>query len=306
MVVVVDFCLSAATNKDFDFLYQLKKIAYKEYIEQTWGWDEEFQIKFHKENFSTENTKIIEVGTKQIGTVDVKESTSNIFISGLYLLQEYQSKGIGTKIIKDLIEEAEAKKKRLELEVLKVNSRAKKLYESLGFILEDRDKNKYFMYRNLPMTNEQIEIINYDQQYNEAFAALNRAWLQKYFVVEPIDEEIFANPEEYIINNGGYIFFAKMDDKLAGTFALMKTEETIFELSKMAVAEEFQGKKIGNKMLDFCLEKAKRLNADKIILYSNTALRPAIHLYKKFGFKEVPLGNVEYKRADIKMEIDLK
>ena len=147
MVVVVDFCLSAATNEDFDFLYQLKKIAYKEYIEQTWGWDEEFQVKFHKENFSTENTKIIEVGHKQIGTVDVKESTLNIFISGLYLLQEYQSKGIGTKIIKDLIEEAEAKKKRLELEVLKVNSRAKKLYESLGFILEDRDKNKYFMYR---------------------------------------------------------------------------------------------------------------------------------------------------------------
>lgn len=306
MVVVVDFYLSKATDEDFDFVYQLKKIAYKEYIEQTWGWDEKFQIKFHKENFSTENTKIIGVGDKQIGTVDVKEGTSNIFISGLYLLPEYQSKGIGTKIIKELIEEAEAKKKRLEMEVLKVNSRAKKLYESLGFILEDGDKNKYFMYRDLPMTNEQIDIINYDQQYTEAFAALNRAWLQKYFVVEPIDEEIFANPKEYIVNNGGYIFFAKMDDKIVGTFALMKTEEVIFELSKMAVAEEFQGKKIGNKMLEFCLEKAKRLNAHKIILYSNTSLQPAIHLYKKFGFKEVPLGNVEYKRADIKMEIDLK
>ncbi|MCW3105996.1 MAG: family acetyltransferase [Segetibacter sp.] len=156
------------------------------------------------------------------------------------------------------------------------------------------------------MNKEQINIISYNAQYVKDFAALNKAWLQKYFVVEPIDEEIFANPEEYIINNGGYIFFAKMDDKIAGTFALMKTEEGIFELSKMAVAEAFQGKKIGNKMLEYCLEKAKELNADKIILYSNTTLKPAIHLYEKFGFKEVPLGNVDYKRANIKMEIDIK
>lgn len=156
------------------------------------------------------------------------------------------------------------------------------------------------------MNKEQIEIISYDEQYAQDFAALNKAWLQKYFVVEPIDEEIFANPKEYIIHNGGYIFFAKKANKIAGTFALMNAGKGVFELSKMAVDEEFQGKKIGNRMLSFCLEKAKELNAEKVILYSNTALKPAIHLYKKFGFKEVPLGNVEYKRADIKMEIDLK
>jgi ribosomal protein S18 acetylase RimI-like enzyme len=156
------------------------------------------------------------------------------------------------------------------------------------------------------MNNEQINIIDYDQQYNADFAALNRAWLEKYFVVEPVDEKIFANPKEYIIDKGGYIFFAKLDSKIVGTFAMMKMAEGVFELSKMAVAEEFQGRKIGNKILEACLEKAKHLKADKVILYSNTSLQPAIHLYKKFGFKEVPLGTVEYKRADIKMEIDLK
>jgi N-acetylglutamate synthase-like GNAT family acetyltransferase len=156
------------------------------------------------------------------------------------------------------------------------------------------------------MNKEPIEIIDYEEQYNKDFAALNRAWLQKYFVVEPIDEKIFANPKEYIIENGGYIFFAKMKGKIAGTFALMKDEEGVFELSKMGVSEEFQGKKIGNKMIEFSLAKAKQLGAKKVILYSNRRLKPAIHLYGKFGFKEVPLGNVEYKRADIKMEIDLK
>ncbi|MGI8636394.1 MAG: GNAT family N-acetyltransferase [Segetibacter sp.] len=151
-----------------------------------------------------------------------------------------------------------------------------------------------------------MEIIDFDNSLVTDFRALNKAWLQKYFTVEPIDEAIFANPEKYIIDKGGYIFFVKIDDAIAGTFALMKIEEGVFELSKMAVAEAFQGKKIGNKMMEFCMKKAKELNADKVILYSNTRLKPAIHLYRKHGFKEVPLGTVEYKRANIKMEIDIK
>ncbi|HEX8459935.1 MAG TPA: GNAT family N-acetyltransferase [Segetibacter sp.] len=151
----------------------------------------------------------------------------------------------------------------------------------------------------------QIQLINYNTQYNQAFAALNKAWLQKYFTVEPIDEKIFANPQEYIINNGGEIFFAKAGNEIAGTFALIKEQPRVFELSKMAVDEKFQGKGIGSKMIAFSLERAKELGANKVILYSNTALKSAIHLYKKIGFREVPLGDVEYKRANIKMEIDI-
>ena len=74
----------------------------------------------------------------------------------------------------------------------------------------------------------------------------------------------------------------------------------------MAVREEFQGKKIGNKLVEHCLEVAKELVAQKVILYSNTKLENAIHLYTKYGFIEVPLDEVEYKRANIKMEIDIK
>jgi N-acetylglutamate synthase-like GNAT family acetyltransferase len=156
------------------------------------------------------------------------------------------------------------------------------------------------------MENEQLHIIDYDEQYDSIFAALNAAWLEKYFVVELIDQEIFADPKKFIIDKGGHIFLGKQGNKIVGTFALMKVEKGIFELSKMAVGEEFQGRKIGHQLLDFCLHKAKQLNAVKIILYSNTALKSAIHLYEKFGFKEVPLGTVEYKRANIKMEIDIK
>ncbi|HEV2830755.1 MAG TPA: GNAT family N-acetyltransferase [Hanamia sp.] len=151
----------------------------------------------------------------------------------------------------------------------------------------------------------EIKIIEFSDEYAKFFTSLNIAWLEKYFVVEPMDHEMLSEPKKFIIDKGGYIFFAKVDDEIAGTFALIKVKDGIYELSKMAVEEHFIGKKIGNRMLEFCLDEAKKLKADKIILYSNTKLQPAIHLYKKFGFKEVALDHSEYERANIKMEIDI-
>lgn len=148
-----------------------------------------------------------------------------------------------------------------------------------------------------------IEILPYTEENQKYFTSLNVLWVEKYFVMEPHDVEVLYNPKEQIIDKGGFIYFAKADDAIAGTFALIPVEHGVYELSKMTVDEAFRGKKIANKMLEFCLKEAKRLNMSKIILYSNTILQPAIHLYKKYGFQEIPLGNSEYKRSDIKMEI---
>lgn len=147
-----------------------------------------------------------------------------------------------------------------------------------------------------------VEIIEFRDELAQRFKELNVAWLKKYFYVEPIDEEMLSNPKSYFIDKGGHIFFATINGEVAGTFALMKQADGSYELSKMAVDEQFQGNKLGNHMLAFCLEKAAALGAKKVILYSNTLLGPAIHLYKKYGFVEVPLGDVDYERANIKME----
>lgn len=151
-----------------------------------------------------------------------------------------------------------------------------------------------------------ITIIPFTESLAADFAALNKAWLTKYFEVEPLDEKMLGNPVKYYINEGGFIYFALLDGKIAGTIALLKVTDTVFELSKMAVDEQFQGKKIGNAMIAHCLQEGTRLHLEKIILYSNTSLGPAIHLYKKFGFKEIVGFKSEYKRADIKMELALK
>jgi len=151
-----------------------------------------------------------------------------------------------------------------------------------------------------------IEIIPFDPRYSADFKNLNLDWLNKYFRVEPHDDEVLGDPEKYIIKPGGTIFFAKEGKKILGTVALMKIEDNVFELTKMAVTPEEQGKKIGQKLMEHTLEFAKKQAWKSLILYSNRKLENAIYIYKKYGFEEIPLeNNNPYGRGDIKMKLEL-
>jgi ribosomal protein S18 acetylase RimI-like enzyme len=74
----------------------------------------------------------------------------------------------------------------------------------------------------------------------------------------------------------------------------------------MAVTEKCQGMGIGKILLTHCINAAVEMNLEKLILYSNRSLKPAIELYLKYGFKETILDPGHYERADIKMELNLK
>tara|TARA_R100000322_G_scaffold136954_2_gene92769 strand:+ start:1259 stop:1714 length:456 start_codon:yes stop_codon:yes gene_type:complete len=146
-------------------------------------------------------------------------------------------------------------------------------------------------------------IIDYNPKYAQDFKALNIEWLETFFYVEDYDNEVLSNPDKYILDKGGKIFFSLHKNKVAGTVALMKVTDTVFELTKMAVNTNLRGLKIGQKLMTHCLNEAKVMGLEKVILYSNTKLENAIYIYRKFGFKEVPLEEgVAYERANIKME----
>jgi ribosomal protein S18 acetylase RimI-like enzyme len=81
--------------------------------------------------------------------------------------------------------------------------------------------------------------------------------------------------------------------------------EGIFELTKMAVSTNHRGYKIGQKLMQHCIDFAKSSRFIGLMLYSNTKLENAIYIYKKYGFVEVPLEpNSPYVRSDIKMELN--
>ena len=153
-----------------------------------------------------------------------------------------------------------------------------------------------------------FEIIPFDNRYAINFYELNIEWLKTSFYVEPFDEEVLSNPGTYIINKGGHIFFAKSDETILATVALMPTNDPlIFELTKMAVSPNQRGQKIGQHLLQHCIEFAKENSFKSIMLYSATKLENAIYIYRKFGFKELELEtDCPYKRSDIKMELQIK
>lgn len=147
-----------------------------------------------------------------------------------------------------------------------------------------------------------VEIIPFSSDLKDHIKTLNIAWLEKYFRVEEKDKITLSNPQEEIIDKGGMIFYARYNTEIIGTASLLKLNDSTFELSKMAVSDSAQGLGVGNKLLEHCINVAKENNIETLFLYSNTILLPAIHLYKKFGFVEIPLESGIYERADIKME----
>jgi ribosomal protein S18 acetylase RimI-like enzyme len=152
------------------------------------------------------------------------------------------------------------------------------------------------------LDTNQVKIIPFSIELKEPIKTLNLEWLHKYFKVEPKDEKVLSDPQGEIIDKGGMIFYAQYNTKIVGTVSLLKIDDTTFELSKMAVSDGNQGLGIGKKLMVHCLNHAKEKGIQKLILYSNRILLPAIQLYESFGFVEIPVESGVYERADIKME----
>jgi len=153
---------------------------------------------------------------------------------------------------------------------------------------------------------DDIRFRKYTPEDAISFKALNIEWLEMYFEVEPIDQRVLSNPETEILEPGGFIIMVEKDNKVIGTFAFIKKDYKLYEFSKMAIDPEYRGRGYGNLMMQFSINFAEKHHWKKIILYSSTILKNSIHLYRKYGFIEVPLEeNCSYSRGNIKMELDL-
>jgi len=148
-----------------------------------------------------------------------------------------------------------------------------------------------------------VEIIHFNDEHAERFYQLNRAWLEKYFYVEDIDHEVLSQPRERIIDPGGFILMARIDDKIIGTAALIVSSDGQLELSKMAVDSDYQGLGIGEKLAVAAIQQYQATDFKGLFLESNRQLTPALNLYDKLGFieQEHPKGDSHYSRADIYM-----
>jgi ribosomal protein S18 acetylase RimI-like enzyme len=148
-------------------------------------------------------------------------------------------------------------------------------------------------------------IVKWKDEYKEDFINLSIEWLEKYVRVEPADEEILYHPYESILNDGGMIFFAQQDGVNIGTVSMINMGGGAYELAKLAVTESFKGQHISDLLMETALAYAKEKDAKKVILFTNSNLIPAIGLYHKYGFVDIPVTDNEYEEADMKMELSL-
>ena len=158
----------------------------------------------------------------------------------------------------------------------------------------------------MEQNDKEMKVIRYTPENQKHFERLNKAWLNKFFEVEPLDKTLLSQPEEFILRKGGYIFFVEHEGQIIGTVALIFIKQGVYELAKMAVDEAFQGLGAGKFLCSSAIEEAKKLNAEKLILFTNSKLQTAISIYHKLGFKDVPLDDQQFKRANVKMELVLK
>jgi GNAT superfamily N-acetyltransferase/predicted transcriptional regulator len=193
----------------------------------------------------------------------------------------------------------------VETALLETQSDIWKAIEEWEYLLSGKSLLKRVLDEKKLRESKAVEIVDYQPKYQSAFKQLNEEWITNWFKMEEADYKILDRPKEYVIDTGGYILFALFDGKPAGTCALVKLNETTFELSKMAVSPEAKGKGIGWLLGNAAIEKAKEAGFKRLYLESNTILNPAINLYYKLGFKRIAGKPSPYERSNIHMEINL-
>lgn len=150
-----------------------------------------------------------------------------------------------------------------------------------------------------------ISIVDLQPNHVTAFKELNYEWISKYFEVEESDRKMLEDPYQFIIDKGGAIFIALLDQEPVGTCALIKKSDEEYELAKMAVSPKAQGKQIGYKLGLAIIERARSLSAKSVYLETNSNLKPALALYKKLGFADSCGHQSPYSRCNVEMEMVL-
>ena len=90
------------------------------------------QRRFHARAFDPGRWQIITADGADVGVLDVVYRPAEIYLARIEVHPAHQGRGIGTRLISALIDEARRRGQDLVLDVLAVNHRAQALYQRLG------------------------------------------------------------------------------------------------------------------------------------------------------------------------------
>ena len=134
-MAVEELNIRKAQASDSEFVFTVKKAAFREYVEQVWGWDDNYQRELHDRRFASQDLRIIQFCGTDVGFLATSRSRATLKVDQLYILPEYQGRGIGSACMARVLDDANFRQKPVVLQVLKVNIRGIVFYQRLGFII---------------------------------------------------------------------------------------------------------------------------------------------------------------------------
>ena len=138
-----------AHTNDSEFVFIVKEAAFREYVEQVWGWDDSYQRELHNRRFAAQDVCIIQFREVDVGFLAISHTSDTFKVNQLFIRPEYQGKGIGSACMTRIIDDANLEQRSVVLQVLKVNTRGIALYQRLGFTIVGQD-SIYFQMEKSP------------------------------------------------------------------------------------------------------------------------------------------------------------
>lgn len=146
-----------------------------------------------------------------------------------------------------------------------------------------------------------VRILPFHPSRAPYFDRFNRAWISKFFWIEPFDEELLTDPQRIIIDAGGEVWFAAIDGNIVGTCALLASGDGMFEFSKLGLSDDAKGRGISRLLLHHCIARARRRGAHTLRIFTHSSLATACAIYRSEGFADIPMSAEEkarYARGD--------
>lgn len=118
---------------------------------------------------------------------------------------------------------------------------------------------------------------------------------------EGLDHDIAHWQEEYNGRSGVLLVVEDAAGEVVGTAGVRVLESGVGELKRMWLRPACQRRGLGRRLMDACLDEARRLGCRALRLDTMAKMEAAVHLYRAYGFREIPPYN-DNRRADIWME----
>jgi DNA-binding MarR family transcriptional regulator/N-acetylglutamate synthase-like GNAT family acetyltransferase len=141
-----------------------------------------------------------------------------------------------------------------------------------------------------PDKRDKVAVLDYKPSLKKHFQQLVAPWLSEVTGGKLEEEDKFTvnNPDKAYLAPGGFVFFARYKDEIAGCVALKRLSEDEFEFAKLYVKNDFRNLGVATRLIERCISRCRENEARLLWLQTTNRMQQAHKLYYKLGFSDSP------------------